>query len=269
MRGGNGAVIATRITAARVFLAITGALAIAWAIAVIPVFWSEGVIADVARAVTAGDGFKPDVLTAVLAGIETDSSPTLRSSMQGKATAIRLRQAEDAIRAGNPDAIRQKLEAVSKSVEQTLSNAPDDPFLWLAWFWLDTTRNGVRPDNLPFLQMSYDLGPHEGWIAIKRNRVALAKYSALTSDLAERAISEFVDLVRWGLFPEAADIAAGTGPSLRRVLFARLAELSFEQRRIFASIIYGRELDDVPVPGIDPPTNQFPLPILPPDLFPR
>jgi len=150
-----------------------------------------------------------------------------------------------------------------------LQNAPDDPLLWLVWFWLDASRNGLRPESLPFLQMSYDLGPYEGWIAVKRNRVALAAFPALTSELAERAISEFVGLVRWGLIPEAVDIAAETAPALRRVLFARLKDLSYEQRRIFASAIYGREIDDVQVPGIAPPNNQVPLPVLPPDFFSR
>lgn len=245
--------------------AIAGALAMAWAVAVIPAFWSESVIVDVARAVIAGEAFKPEVLTAVLARIETNGNSTLRSSAQGKAAVIRLRQAEDAIRVGDPELIKQRLESVSRSVQETLSNAPDDPFLWLVWFWLDTTRDGVRADNLPFLQESYDLGPHEGWIAIKRNRVALAKYSALTSDLAERAISEFVDLVRWGLIPEAVDIAAGTSPPLRRILFARLKDLPYEQRRIFANALYARDRDDVPVPGFAPPAPPIRMPLMPPD----
>jgi hypothetical protein len=277
MSGGNGFAAAATgptakglisgVAAARLILASTGALAMVWAIAVIPVFRSERAIIDVARAVIAGEKFEPEVLSTVLARSETDGDSTLRSSVQGKVAVIRLRQAEDAIRAGHPDAIKQKLKSLTSSVRESLSNAPDDPFLWLAWFWLANTRTGVRPDNLPFLQMSYDLGPHEGWIAIKRDRVALAEYSTLTRGLAERAISEFVDLVRWGLYPEAADIAAATAPSLRVVLFVRLKELSLEQRRVFASVMYGRGLDDVPVPGIAPPGNPFPLPVLPPDFY--
>jgi hypothetical protein len=263
------AAIATRVTIARLILAITGVLAMAWAVAVIPVFYSENTIVDVAGAVIAGEAFKAEVLAAVGARTEDNGHSTLRSSVQGKAAVIRLRQAEDAIRAGDPELVKQKLESLGRGVQETLRNAPDDPFLWLARFWLDTTRNGLRPDSLPFLQMSYDLGPYEGWIAIQRNRVALAAFPALTSDLAERAISEFVGLVRWGLIPDAADIAAGIAPPLRRVLFARLKDLSYEQRRAFASAIYGRELDDVPVPGIAPPTNQVPLPVLPPDFYSR
>src|SRR5216683_4965506 len=186
------AAIATRVTIARLILAITGVLAMVWAVAVIPVFLSENAIVDVARAVMAGEVFKAEVLAAVQARTETNGDSMLRSSVLGKAAVIRLRQAEDAVRAGDPELIKQKLQSLTQIVQESLRNAPDDPLLWLVWFWLDTSRNGLRPDGLPFLRMSYDLGPYEGWIAIKRNGVALAAFPALTSDLAERAIFEFV-----------------------------------------------------------------------------
>lgn len=253
----------------RLIFVIAGVMAMAWAFAVFPVFLAGNVIIDVAGAVIAGEAFKPEVLTAVEARTETDSGAARRSSVLGKAAVIHLRQAEDAIRAGDGELIKQRLESLSRIAQDTLRNAPDDPFLWLAWFWLDTTRNGVGPGNLAFLQMSYDLGPHEGWIAIKRNRVALAYYPSLTSDLAERASSEFADLVRWGLIPEATDIAAATAAPTRRIVFAGLQDVSLEQRRAFASALYGREVDDVPVPGIAPPTNQIPLPVMPPDFYSR
>jgi hypothetical protein len=250
----------------RLTLAIAGAMGMAWAVIVFPVFWSESVIVDVARAVIAGEVFKPDVLAVVEARTETNGGSSLRSSTLGKAAVIRLRQAEDAIRAGDPDLIDQRLESLARIVHGTFQNAPDDPFLWLIGFWLDTTRNGLGPDNLRFLRMSYDLGPYEGWIAVKRNRIALAAFPALPNDLAERAISEFVGLVRWGLVSEAAAIAAGPALPLRSVLFPRLKDLDYEQRRVFAGAIYGRELDDVPVPGIAPPTPQIPMPVVPPDF---
>ena len=248
----------------RLILAIVGVVAIAWVIAVFPVFWSEKVIDDVAGEVIAGAVFKPEILAAVEAQTETNSGPMRRSSVLGKAAMIRLRQAEDAIRAGNLEIRDQKFESLDRIVDKTFLNAPSDSFLWLVRFWLDSTRNGIRPDNLRFLRMSYDLGPYEGWIAVKRNRIALAAYSALPSDLTEQAISEFVGLVRWGFVTDAGAIAAGPGRSLRDVLFSRLKDLNYEQRRAFANVIYGRELDDVPVPGIAPPTPQIPMPVLPP-----
>jgi hypothetical protein len=258
--------MATETNIARLVFAIAGAMAMAWAIAVIPVFWSENVIVDVARAIVAGEVFKPDVLAAVDAPTETASDSMLRSAVLSKAAVIRLRQAEDAIRAGDPKLIKLKLESLTRIVQETLRNAPDDPLLWLVSFWLDTSRNGVRPENLRFLRMSYELAPYEGWIAVRRNPVALTAFPALPNDLAERAISEFVGLVRWGLIPEASAIAAGLGRPLRSILFPRLKDLNYEQRRAFAGTVYGRELDDVPVPGIAPPPPPVTEPVMPPDF---
>jgi hypothetical protein len=260
------AAIINRANAARFGLAITGATAMAWAFAVFPMFSSENVIVDVARAVITGEVFKPDVLAAVEARTEIDGRARLRSSVLGKAVVIRLRRAEDAIRAGNIEVTDQRFDSLARSVDEALQNAPDDPLIWLVRFWLDSTRNGLRSDNLSFLRTSYELGPYEGWIALKRDRIALAAFAALPNDLAERAISEFVELVKWGLVPEAAEIAAGPGLPLRGILFPRLRGLSYDQRRVFADAIYGRELDDVPVPGIAPPAPQIPMPILPPDF---
>jgi hypothetical protein len=257
--------MATRTNIARLILAIAGAMAMAWAIAVFPVFWSENVIVDVARAIVAGEAFKRDVLAAVDAPTETSSGSVLRSAVLSKAAMIRLRRADDAIRMGDP-LVQSKLESLTRIVQETLQNAPDDPILWLVWFWLDSSRNGVQPDNLRFLRMSYELAPYEGWIAVKRNPVALAAFPTLPNDLAERAISEFVRLVRWGLVSEASAIAAGPGRPLRNILFLRLKDLDYEHRRVFAAAVYGQELDDVPVPGIAPPPPPVTKPVMPPDF---
>ena len=256
----------TKKNVTRLFLVTAGAGAMTWALVVAPVFWPESVIANVASAVVAGETFKPDVLAAVEALTENSGGRELRSSMLGKAAVIRLRQAEDSLRGGSPDLAKERLESLQQIVDRTFQNAPEDSLLWLTAFWLDSTRHGLRPDGLRFLRMSYDLGPYEGWIAIRRNGAALTAYSILPSDLAERAIAEFVGMVRWGLVNEAAAIAAGPGRQLRNILFARLKDLSEEQRRAFANAIYGRELDDVPVPGIAPPVLSVPMPVMPPDL---
>jgi hypothetical protein len=249
---------------ARWIVALAGTLAMAWAIAVFPTFSSEMVIVDVAKAVAAGEAFRPEVLAAVDAQSDHSDGQSVRSLILGKAAIIRLRLAEDAIRVGDSKQIDRRLGSLSTILDTALSNAPADSFLWLARFWVDNIRNGFRLENLRELQMSYDLGRHEGWIAIKRNRFALVVYSVLPSDLAELAVSEFVDLVRWGFAGEAADIAAGPGLPLRNILFPRLKDLKVDQRLPFAQAMYRRDLDDVLVPGIAPPSRQIPMPALPP-----
>jgi hypothetical protein len=251
---------------ARLILALAGAVAIAWTVAVFPTFRLDNAIADVARAVIAGEAFKPEILAEMDASTEIEGGHVRRSSLLASIAMIRLRRAEDAMRTSDFRITDQRLKALARAVDGTLSNDPENAFMWLVRFWLDSTRNGLRPDNISFLGMSYDQGPYEGWIALKRNRVALTAFAALPDELRERAIAEFVGLVKWGLVVDAADIAAGPGRPLRSILFPRLADLTYDQRRAFAASFYRRELDDVPVPGIAPPKPDIPMPVLPPDL---
>ena len=259
----GGSMGSTGNMATRMILAVAGVAAMGWAIAVLPKFSSEIAIVNVARAVANGEVFKPDVLVAIDVQTENHVGWMVRPSVLSGAAVIRLRQTEDAIRGGDTKHIDRKLESLTKVIDASLLNAPSDPFLWLARFWLKNFVNGFRPYHLQNLRMSYDIGRYEGWIAVKRNRLALAYYPVIPSDLAEMATSEFVDLVRWGLAGEAADIAAGPGRPLRNILFPRLKDLSVDQLRPFAQGIYGRELDDVLVPRIDPPKPQIPMPVLP------
>lgn len=247
----------------RLIVAAAALSTLAWVLAVFPVLWSQRAIADVADAVIAGEAFRPEVLSAVVGQSETFAAPS-RPALAGKLAVIRLRQAEDASRLGDAELLDRTQQSLERAIDAALASAPEDPFLWLARFWLHTARQGLSAENIPFLRVSYDLGPREGWISIKRNRVALAAFPVLPADLADRAVSEFVDLVRWGLIREATDIASVTAPPLRTILFSRLAQLTVDQRRVFAQAVYARELDDVPVPGFPPPTPEIPMPVLPP-----
>lgn len=248
----------------RLILALPGVLAMAWACAVFPTLSSEMSVVNVATAIMAGDVFKSEVLATVDVQTEDSSAYIVRSSILNKAAVIRLRLAEDAIRAEDRDRIDRSLDSLTRILDETLLNAPSDPFSWLARYWLHNTRNGFRLGHLRELRMSYDLGRYEGWIVVKRNGLALAAYSSMPSELAELAVSEFVGLVRWGFTSEAADIAAGPGLPLRSILYTRLKDLKVGQRRSFAQAMYGRDLDDVLVPGIDAPKPQIPMPVLPP-----
>ena len=170
------------------------------------------------------------------------------------------------MQSGDGRVIDEKLDALAAGVDGALQNAPDASFVWLVRFWLGVTTAGINDDNLRSLRESYLLGPYEGWISIKRNRLAVAAYAALPPDLAERAVAEFAGLVRWGLVAPASEVAAAAPAAVREVLFQRLGSVPIEQRRAFADVFYGQELDDVSVPGVPPPVPQIPIPALPPDF---
>jgi hypothetical protein len=50
------------------------------------------------------------------------------------------------------------------------------------------------------------LGPDEGWIALKRNVVALAVFERLRPDVGEMAIREFARLFGSGLSRDSSDL---------------------------------------------------------------
>jgi hypothetical protein len=241
---------------ARLFTLAIGAAAIGWTIVVMPKFRASQPIADVAAHIIAGETYKPDVLQAFAAGLGNSRASELRPSVLGKVAIVRLRQAENAIAIGDRPIVDTRFTVLGQAIDEALSNAPYDPFLWLVLFSLDNTRSGFSPAHLRYLQMSYALGPNEGWIAIKRNRIAMAVFSALPPDLAEAAISEFVGLVRSHFYSDAADIVAGPARPIRALLFARLRDIKEADRQAFAKLLYDRGLDDVPVPGIGPPPQR-------------
>jgi hypothetical protein len=238
---------------ARISVAALAVGAIAWSVFVVPKFWSEAAIAQVATHVIAGEAYKPDILDSLIPQPEGETA--LRPSILSKAVVIQLRRAEDSLGAGQTDVIDARLDSLGLAIDHALAGAPTDPFLWLVLFWLDSTRNGFVPADVGYLQMSYDLGPNEGWIAVKRNRFALAIMTSLPTGLSDRVISEFVGLVRSQLYYEAADILAGAGWPTRQVLLPRLEGLAESNRRRFAGVLRERNIEDVAVPGIETPSE--------------
>ncbi len=225
-------------------------------------FAAEGLLSSVAHGIRAGDIYKNETLVAVDNRIR-DYGNSFEPSAASKIVFVRLREAEDAIDA-NRDDVESKLTALDDAIELALTATPGDSFLWLERFWLDNMRKGLLPEHFEALRASYRLGPHEGWIALKRNRIAMATLAALPEDLRQLAFGEFVDLVRWGFIGQTAAIAAQLDRQTRSALFRRLQDVKLAQRRPFAQEIYRQGLDDVWIPGVDPPPRQVPIPVLPP-----
>jgi hypothetical protein len=163
-----------------------------------------------------------------------------------------LRLLEQAIADGDQNNLDGLMSETDGMILKSLANAPTDPFLWTILFWLENTQNGFKRARLNYLQMSYLLGPNEGWIAVKRNRLAVAIFPSFPPDIAENAVSEFSRLIGSGFFVEAADILGGPGWPIRETLLSGLKDVDELNRQTFAKIVYSLGYD-VMVPGIDRP----------------
>ena len=249
---------ATRnVVLTRIFVAAVGCMAVMWGLVTLPIFWRQSTLERTAQWIIKGAAYKPEALAGVVPVIEAMEKTTFCAPTALRSAAIiRLRIAE----LGQSESAEEKsdtLNAAANSVRQSLSCSPADSFLWLALYWLDTAQYGYRPQDLKYLRLSYQLGPNEGWIALKRNGVTFAMLQSspnwceqrvcILSKFSEIAINEFVGLVSSGFYDEAVDVFTGPAWPEREVILPRLAGISEPDRRRFADILHRRGYDvDVP-----------------------
>jgi hypothetical protein len=235
---------------ARLFAVVLGLAAVTWGATLFPTFWSELSIERTADTVVYRVAFKPgslDPLLKALDHIETASYG--RPEALRSATIIRLRLAEEALASAKRDAIDAQLSALQDSVRESLTYAPSDSFLWMILAWQDGVRNGFRPEQLAYLRLSYRLGPYEGWIATRRNRVALSMFERLPPDLADAAVNEFASMVQSQFYADTISILTGPGWPIRNRLLAGLKDVDVRQREEIAKELYSAGYD-VTVPGV-------------------
>lgn len=239
--------IAVNLT--RFAVGVGGGMAIVWGLMTLPMFWRSEPLEQVAASIVQQVPYKSEKLEALLPvmnGMEESSGcepRALRSS-----AIILLRIMEDGLRPEQIALLDGRIDAVDKAIRRSLECSPADPFLWLVLYSVESARNGFRDQYLNYVSMSYKLGPREGWIAVQRNRVVMAIFPALPPDLAELAVSEFVELVSSRLYGPAADVLLGPGWEIRDQLLLRLARVPEREKREFAAELRTRGSDLV-VPG--------------------
>jgi len=234
----------------RLATVLLGCVAILWGTFAFPIFWREAPLERIAQRVIFQENFKLDALLERAPAVEiVEAEAPCRPIALHSAAVIRLRLVEQTISIGETTEIDDRLDALKHSVVDALSCSPADSFLWLVLFWVENTRNGFSPDNLKYLRMSYELGPNEGWIILKRNGIALALYEQLPPDLAETAVDEFVRLLSNGFVRDASTIFTGPGWRIRNILLPKLKSVAEGTREAFARTVYDDGYD-VDVPGV-------------------
>jgi hypothetical protein len=235
----------------RSFVIMFGICAIGWAANTVLVFHAEASLEDDARRILSGDQFKVTQLGAMKRQLDAAPAKPLQASALSSAAVIRLLLLEDELKAGTLQSSAADFVELQMVVSAALAQSPTNSFMWLVDLWLKRLRDKSTDGELNLLHMSYWSGPNEAWIAVRRNPLALGVFQSLPRDLAEQAMSEFVGLVRSGLYSVAADILARQGRAIREQLLSRLVQVSETDRRGFAGALASKNIDDMTVPGLD------------------
>jgi hypothetical protein len=239
--------------AGRIATVSLGLVALAWGCFVVPLVWNQTMTAQLSRKIIAGEQYAPGLLSKLADTTEKEvradvCQPLVRHTL----AVIRLRLAEEALSNGSASAIGQTQAALRSALLGAFECTPTDPFLWLAEFWLQNNERGLRDDNFQCLRMSYRFGANEGWLALRRNRYAIAIYPALPADLKKFAREEFVQLVRSDFITDAADIIVGPGRPISDMLLSHLEGIDDQKLKFLARLLDGKGFA-ARVPGVPGP----------------
>ena len=234
----------------RIAVAAAGVVTVFWSVQAARLAWTHLGLSSAALEVVSQQPFKAGLLEELgprLEAVEAES--TCAPTALHDVAVIRLRLAETAIAAGRRGEIDPALRRLDAVVRKSLQCSPMDSFLWLALYWEDMQLNGVRRDSVAPLEMSYRLGPNEGWIAVGRSRYGLAAYDYVSLITKDAILDEERSLLDAGLVREVADNLTGPGWAIHDLILARLGTAKAENRELLARILR-RDGYDLSVPGV-------------------
>ncbi|MCA1392277.1 hypothetical protein I6F20_24705 [Bradyrhizobium sp. IC3123] len=207
--------------------------------------WGRGAELDVAARLISGDTYRLGELKKTLVSLKRQAVANVDAPKILRAEAIILLYLAE-LKSGSYE---EALPAAERAVRASLFQNPNDSFLWLNLYLLRNADNGFATEDAALLHESYSTGPREGWIAITRNRRALAILPFLDDANQQQVISEFAALVKARLFEVAQASMVGAGWVHRERLLAALERVDLPTREMFA-----RALRDggvaVRVPGV-------------------
>jgi hypothetical protein len=232
---------------------LAGVAGVLWPSTALPSFWQAVSARAVSARILADERFRPGVLDQVLSRIEAEPQVARPQPDQVRAEAlIRLRAAEEASQRKSPQEADRELGTAEDRLRSSLVLNPADSFLWLMLYRVENDRSGFDASNVRYLDQSYATGPREGWIALRRNRLALAIFPLLDEALQRKVVSEFASMVDSELTEEAALNLTGVGWSHRAKLLASLERVDIIPREAFAKRL-ARDGVKATVPGVDIP----------------
>jgi hypothetical protein len=227
----------------RIFFVAFGCFAIWWGGFEFADFWNFSSIERFATRIAAGESFKSEAVVKQRPSLDRiEASALCQPGALRSAAIVRLRMADLVLSSGR-DRTDENIQSLGNVVHASLSCSPADSYLWLALYWISNGENSNQLHSLDYLRMSYLTGPNEGWIGLKRNRLAFERFDQLPADLAESATHEFVGLVQSGFTKTAAETFMGLGARDRGLILARLNHIPKRYREEFLGLLHNLGYD--------------------------
>ncbi|UQR65381.1 hypothetical protein LRP30_09105 [Bradyrhizobium sp. C-145] len=212
-----------------------GLASVLWSVSVFPSFWLTAAARTVSEQVLKQVRFRPGALAEILNRMQAQPVRTPSPPELARAEAlIQLQAGEDALERNGSTEADHRLETAERKIQLTLAVYPTDSFLWLMMYSIDTTRNGFRRECISYLHQSYMTGPLEGWVALRRNRLALSVFALLERKTQDSVIAEFAKMVDAEFIEIAMANLTGVGWEERVRLLSNLVSVDISRRETLA-----------------------------------
>ena len=223
----------------------------------LPSFWADLQVSPVATHILVGERLKPGTVESIAMRMDAGSPSSVSYPSLVRARAlIAFRSAEEGLLGKGRQDLERKLSAAEDKLKSSLMLNPADAFLWLLLYWVKNERDGFDVRNIRYLERSYAVGPYEGWIALRRNRMALAIFPLLGEQLQKRVVAEFAGMVESEFTDDAARNLTGVGWPQKDRLLASLGGVSLVAREAFAKRL-AYEGVKASVPGVALPERMW------------
>jgi hypothetical protein len=216
-----------------------GLYALCWAWIALPELGTASKFANVSTRIIAGETFSQDELARqVEAFTVTATLPISYARIQGAGSTLQLRTLEIAMENADPKDLDARMATLARSLRGALAGSPSDSLVWTFLYWLESMRGGQSDRTLDYLTLSYIVGPFEGAVAIRRNRLALSSFDKVDGVTQEKIVSEFAAMLNSRFIDTAASNFVGPGWPLRERLLENLDDVDPAAKQVFAKHLY-------------------------------
>jgi hypothetical protein len=183
--------------------------------------------------VLSSEAFSANALTSILDSSASMALSACNTHAQRALLLVEMLLADAALRAGMTAKFDRHTASLEARGRRVLGCNPLDSFAWLVMYNMELLHGRSNGASLNLLKMSYDASPHEAWISIRRNPVAVRSLTIAAGSLQNQIVSEFLHLIRDG-FSDAAAMSYVRATEPGQAMFrAHLSRLDPAQRNAF------------------------------------
>jgi hypothetical protein len=239
----------TEYVTLRALNGLLGLFALAWASAVFPALLLSAPARTAAKLIVEDDHLQPGGLAKLHARLQNAHLALVPPKLVTAKALVRLRLADEEAQTSQQIDAQRTFDEVNNEIKGALSEVPGDSFLWMMYYSTAVARTGSQFEHIDYLVQSYEAGPNEGWIVLRRNRLGLSLPSPLISVLQKYIVAEFATIANSGFVEDAASNLALVGRDEQELLLAGLSTLDIQPRIALAKKL-SRAGIRVAIPGV-------------------